>query len=439
MAKNRFDLDYCEKKLGRNMPAKATDVRYVACSRSGHSETACLTFLPRNDKVFVKEYFFPQVDRLDTSALYAAERNPKLLYFQEKRNTQRIYNHVGPGLVPRVLAGDDEHLVLFFEYLKEPSDAELFLEARKNNDEKAKLDLIYQGAKKIARLNGRLNFNNKLFASDLTEQRHTIEAKTARLTDYLLKILEHKHPILPGVEASRSTDLFRDFIRQQYNLDLAEEVRTLVMKEEALNEKYVLQHGDCRVHHILGDKFVDLEQFGLHGQGYDLVTYLSAEGGIAAPSISELPNLVGWFLAYERANSHKDGSRRKTSLQKLDSMTRSGVVQRISSSDLAGSTVRFLRKDLVESLHLDSSNKRYDAAHLQQLIPGIPHYSLEEMYRARLHHIRDVFELVSENDLMWGVLDNKVGIKDYFHSFAELLVKLELVDISPETLAKIKK
>ena len=432
--KAQLPLDYCKSKLGYIIKG-ATAMNYEGVSRSGHSETAVINFSPKKKTFFVKQYFFSESEH---SPLYAAVHNPKLLYFQEMRNTGRIYNQVGCDLVPKIESSDDDNLILFFEYVDTPADGQHYLEARKKKDAGEKLRLIYEGAKKIARFDARLNLQPDLFKKDLQEQRHTLDTKTARLTDYLLKILEHQYRS-QGKDVPADAESQKEFFRAETGLNFWERIRDLVSLGQVLGEEFLLQHGDCRVQHVLGKKFVDLEQFGLHEYGYDLVTYLSAEGGIAMPPITELSSVLGIYLAYQQANTEGNKRERKRKVTNLDGLGTTDVLKRIPSYNHTRFTARFLALDILESLHLDSSNKRYAPEHRQQFINAIPGYTLEDMNRARLDHIKDIFTLVSEHSLMWNQLEDSAKVKEYFNSFAELLQRLSLVDVEAPVLEKMRK
>ncbi len=429
-------MDYCREQLAPRFLKDAESLRYSTCSRSGHAETGYITFSPNEKKVFVKKYFHPEST---DSPAYLLQRDPRLLYFQEKRNIQRIRS-ISQELVPAMVGSDDDRLNLFFEYLTAPSDRELFLKACQKEDPSEKLGLIYDGAQKIAGFSGKMESNPAPFQFDLTEKRHTVEAGTQQLTDYLIQIVQYQQRVVKKDEGfPQNGDLIRDFIKEKYNINLIEKAEEIVRNSLLLKVQYYsLQHGDCRVQHILGKKFVDLEQFGLHTKGYDLVTYLNAEGEISAPPPEELPQLLAWFLAHEKANTEGQKKKRKRMLGEIKSRGRSRVMELVSQAEHSQLLANYLVMDVIENLHLDSSNKRYDQVHLDEIIKGIPNYSLEQMRTARLDHINKVFTVVSENNLIWDSLGEKSAVlRKFFYGMGDLLLRLELMDVKSEVLDRL--
>ncbi len=424
--------DWIKLGLTSNHLKKGTSVQYIEGVRSGHSQTGYINFKVKdgtNSLLFVKQFYHPQ----DSSPAYVLQHDINSLLMREVRNCTRIFHNVGP-YVPKLVGYSFNEMILSFEYVKGYSDKERLIKAL--GDESKRLKLIYEGVRKVACFDGKVQSRQQFFEMDMTEKRNTSAMQVEKLVDYLLKIVQY-HYNLEGKDVPDDLERFKDYIRLKENVNLVEEVVTIVKKGEIFTQRSkVLQHGDCRTHHVIGDKLVDLEQFGLHPHGYDLVTYLNAEGKIALPNVSEFPDLLGWFLACEKKSA--DTSYKKKDLEKLDEESWKKLVHEVDMKDRLEFMVQFLSMHLVENLHLDASNKRYSPEHLASFIQGIPNYSVEKMMVSRLQHIGEIFELVADNSLLIGHLPQSAVVNDYFSRFAELLQRLHLVDMPETVLGKLK-
>ena len=418
----------------------AQSLGYTTLSRSRRAETGCAVFHPIEKKIIVKKFFSPPTS--SDSVLRTLEGDPVALYSHEKRNVNRIVHNVNPDLVANLVGNDDGGLALFYEYLEAPSDREAFLEARRDKDLQGQLNLIYAGAKRIATFDGLIHqYKDSVFQLDLQGKRYTQGVQLARLTDYLLRILVYKHQHELKETLPKDEEGLKAWVRRKIDPRFREKVQNLVTLGGAFNHEQVLQHGDCRVQHVLGGKFVDLERFGPHNRGYDLATYVNAEGGISQPSVTEIPNLLAYFLAYEYAHRRNDSSRVQE-LDKLDNLDRNKFSERVSAGVLLQFLAQFLKMDIEENLHLDATNKHYSPAQLEQVIEGIPRYSRREMFTRRLDHINDVLELLVERQvfdiLKWHKIENVPGMKEYCSRLGEYLLRWGLVDVKEETLRKLK-
>ena len=414
----------------------AESIEYVAGVRSGHSQTGQLRFVwdekhkdRKTAKLFVKQYFHSP----ESSTLYANIRDINSLFNRELRNSKRIHDNVG-ALVPSVKGYSVEDLVLCFEYVSGLSDRDRLLKAMTDENEDQRRALVYEGVRKIASFDGKVQARKQYFGLDLMEQRNTSEMQVGKLVDYLSKIVRYTYR-LQGREIE-TLEQVKDVVREDKNVHLVDEVVKIVQLGEQFSLPQVLQHGDCRLQHVFGEKFVDLEQFGVHPQGYDLVTYLNAEGSIAQLSIRELPNLLGWFLAYERAAVRT--SWRNNELKNLSKMSQEDVLQTVPIDERLRFMVGFLAMDIIENLHLDASNKTYKQEHLEELVSGIPNYDVKKMMNARVTHVSDVFSLVSDSYLLLEHLSTRKVVTEYFSAFAGLLQRLDVVDIPENVLGKLK-
>src|SRR3989338_6606730 len=187
----------------------------------------------------------------------------------------------------------------------------------------------------------------------------------------------------------------------------------------------------------MGERLVDLGNLGYHPRGYDLVTYLHAEGGISELGTSQLPDLLGYFLAYE-IEAKREATDRKRGIAKLDGMDRVEIAQKVKLENRLPFIASFLALDIVENLHLDACNKRYPATVRADIVHRIPDYTEEEMMKRRLEHIEEIFNLVKGNNLLWGHLPQATEVRDYFYHFADLLQRLDIINLDHGTLDRIR-
>ncbi len=437
-------LEYVKEPISRYVSIynKNPNFSYRPHVQTGHSQTGFVNLTDRKRRsrvIFIKRYF-TKGEHGDSSPLYAAIRDPHALYTCEKNAVHKIKNNVGPDLVPQLFGHDDAHLTLFFDYAGSTSDRDRFLKAKKDEDDKEKLGLVYKGAQKIAHFDGRLEGRKDIFtALDRNESRMSASLKAAKIVDYLLTIFTY-HRRQFGEEVPDNPDMVKEMIRAKYDgLVLSKSVEEIVRMQESFDggNGHVLQHGDCRVHHSIGDYFVDLELFGSHPHGYDLVTYLNAEGGIAMPPTGELPMLLAWFLAFESANRKNDYKERAAVIRTLEDRGRENILDQMVMADYQRFMSRFLMLDIIENLHLDSSNKRYNDQQRADIVRGIPNYTTADMMQLRLDHIGEVFKLVGENSLLFGVGESGKIVRHSTGKMAELLKRLELVDTPAGVLEKL--
>ncbi len=430
--------DYRKFEHSPRAARNASSVQYRLLEQSNHSKAYRVEFRGEGTKVlFGKEFFHTT----DPSPDYQEARDPNRLFMWELRSTKLITSQVGQNLVPTIVGYSPEQLILLFEFLDGPSDRELLLQARSDADEAAKKDLVYKRARNIAIFDGRLQARATAFATSVPRQTAPSSTEKARqIADYLRIIVGYAHrKTTPSEEIIQSSERFAKFVESHYHVkDLFDKVNEVVQHSVALQQKYVLQHGDCRVQHAIGERLVDLGNLGYHPQGYDLVTYLHAEGGISElGTASQLPQLLGYFLAYEK-EAKRDADQRRKGIAELDLLGKEDIARRIRMEDRLPFIANFLAIDIEESLHLDACNKRYPASVRAEIIGRIPGYTEEEMMQRRLENIEEAFGLVKENNLLWGHLPQASGIRDYFYHFADLLQRLEIIHLEQGVLDRIR-
>ena len=388
--------------------------------------------------VLAKQYFTP----VGGSQSYKERRNPDRLSGRELRSTTQVYKLWGSNysLAPKVFGRATEEPIVLFEFIEGVTDKELLIAAR--GDEDARKRIIETSVRKMAALTGMLapysssSFKGRNpFAFTLSEERDRREVKIESLRNYLSTIVAHDLRIqgveLPSTNSEREEHIRREVLKSS---SLAERVARLVDLESGLGEeRFLLQHGDSRVHHVIRDeqgniKFIDYEQFGLHPFGHDLGTYTSAEGGISRLAVGDLPRVLSLLHAYELEglNNQTDRSRRR-SLKKLDGMSADKIVGNIKGvrvSDLA----TYLASEIRENLHLDATNKAGTGVARAYQMQGIPGYTEEEMFEARLARVGEVLGTVRGNTLLWGYADRTVrdAIQQYFGEWERLFDDLQL-------------
>ncbi len=405
----------------------------------GHSDVGIITFYDNSvaelERFFVKQYTHTS----DPSSYYEETHNPNADFSHEKNVSVLICFNVDKHLVPRVSAKSDLDLATVFEHIPEPSDHTTLLEARNSGDERRRLDLIYDAAKRIGYLDGRVKFREDIFLLPYTSNLIRENSGVKRVLDYLIKIMDYKLRITEGLDLPQTEVGFKDYINKHYHVNLDEAISGIIKPSLVLEGKLQLQHGDLRVHHKKGSKFVDLASFGLKPQGYDLATYINAEAGISRPPKLELIKFLAHFLVYEKASSIRTARRRKDALRKLDLQDVSQASREISSLDLNTFIMRFIYQDIVENLHIDSSNKRYSEAQLAQYFKFIPRYTKDQMMAQRLLQVREDFELIADLGLIRVAVENSDVVKRTYNGLVELLVRLELVDVNPEVMEKLSR
>jgi hypothetical protein len=218
-----------------------------------------------------------------------------------------------------------------------------------------------------------------------------------------------------------------------------------------LEYEYVLGHGDNRVHHLKSETFkrgfprrkifLDWEQFGKHKLGHDHVTYGSAENNLSDLGLDELSTLSGWILAYRNAGMKLNNKKRRKLIGELDdlaSVRRSGIVSRVEGNIRDKFSLQMLAQGLAENIHLDSSNKRYTSEQRKSHTKGISGWTEERMLEHRLEKVRETLEFAA-TEAPYSAVENPTGVQNYFNLWANLLMRLELVDVPQETMKVLSK
>lgn len=411
--------------------------------KGGHSFSWVAEFKPFDKKFFCKKVI-PIFGREDTFT-YRSTHDPNALFSKNIRNTDIIYHNVskksigglGGPLVARLLDHNDPAFILFFEYLDGQTDRDRLIEIAKKGQEseKEKKDFLYEVAKKIARFDGLVHAYNKAFPEVGESLDIRKESWSAILIDNLLTILNYNKN--SGKDDSQTLEEIKKDLLQK-NINIEQEVNALADLRGSLEEKLRLQHGDCRVHHVIGNRFVDLELFSRSYQGRDLVTYCSAEGKIAQPTAEEFPRLLACYLAYEAAYGLRQFEERERKIIELNKLNKEEMAGKIRDvQQYADFMVNILARTIEENLHLDGSNKRYSREHLKTFIKDIPNYSIEDSEKARLTYTGELFELVANDRAIISLCTNPQGVREYFYSLGCLLDKLDLIKLG-SNLNKLK-
>lgn len=410
--------------------------------KTGYSSSWVIEFKPGNDeKAFCKKILnAPEGYTL----LYKLLHDASSRYSRNRRNTNIIYHNVSKSLVPKLLGEDEKEFVLLFEYLNEPTDRTKLIEIAKQKNSELKKNFLYDASKKIACFGGLVNAHQDQFPSSSLETPPKLELWSEIFLDNLFNIINYNQKPTEGKnidEAKRSflqNSLYKDLYETVCQIaNLREAVHEIASSGESLEKKLRLGHGDCRVHHVIDNKFVDLELFGLNHWGQDLVTYFSAEGGIAHPTIEEFPRLLAYYLAYEKAYELPDPKARGAEVGRLDGIERTQMPVQTDVKTYANFMMSVLGRMIEENLHLDASNKRYGSEHLAHFVNGIPNYTFKDSETARLAHINELFELVAEQNTMINLCTTPSEIRNYFCSLGKLLRDVDLVKIPDSVLKKI--
>lgn len=431
------------KKDIREAMEKHSRLEIINTWLSGHSRSRAIKIFPSERIVFCKRFFSPT----EGSAYYQLLHDPNRLYSREKRSSKIIYHNLpkqeigglkGP-LVPPLLGYDDEKLRLIFEYLGEETDNQKLLDIARAHDEKdkeqKKTDFLYSAVKRIARFGGLVNAHREQFADLAETNQPPQDAWLELLVDDLLWIKKYSLNLSRDYGPKENEALKAELLGKGVNLVAC--VHDLAELKKSMGASNKVQHGDCRTQHAIGNRFVDLELFGLHYTGRDLVTYFSAEGGISQPNIEEFPRLLAYYLAYEEAYGQKDPEKRRKAVEELNQLDRPSKLPEINLETYATFLVGVLANSIEEHLHLDASHKRYGQEHLQSFIEGIPNYTLQDCESARLKYIQELFKLVAEQSTMINLCPNPQNVKKYFLQLGEILQKMEFVELEEVLLKKI--
>ena len=157
--------------------------------------------------------------------------------------------------------------------------------------------------------------------------------------------------------------------------------------------------------------------------------------------LEELSTLSGWILAYRNAGMQEPKSERKKHVKKLDEMAeirRSGIVSSVEDNKKDRLSLQMLALGLAEDLHLDSSNKRYTSEQRAGQIKGVPGWTEEKMLEDRLIRVRDRLNY-APTEAPFASVENSLGAKYHFLLWANLLTRLELVDVPKETMNALSK
>ena len=406
----------------------ARSVEYSPVRTSSHSITSGIDFKDQSGTVvhtfFGKQYFHPS-----GSDEYTASHHPAMLWAREWQNTDRISKFIKGGnrLVAPVVGYSAPENVLLFEYLTKSTEREKFLKAQDNENDKR--ELLFKAARHtIARFDGKIRAQNHRFSEHLKEVETAYRA-VRRIEDYLLTIIDFNTAASTGEKLPEEREEKLLALSRKYKgLDLNVELMNIVQQGIlAFGDQTAIQHGDCRLHHVIGTRLLDLEDFGIHPFGYDLVTYLNAEGGISFPHFDDLKKVLVNFLAFERAYANPNATQRIKSIDLLKAKDPGEVEDIIAPLDHLNFLAHFMNLDLIENLRLDASNKRSSQERRNSFRTGIKDYTEEKMLKARQEHIVEAFKFIGEGYGSGAHMPKDENVREYFYSWGELLERLELI------------
>ena len=358
-----------------------------------------------------------------------------------------------PKLFGRISNLDDGELYLFSERLFPPPDSikyinleRKFLHRKDEDYAEQKLQFLRDDFRNIAKFNGNCHAQKRQFPPYLQKLLGEVASrreseKPDKLAHYLRRAVHFK--FLKGAEyffnnarSGRPFDEKRTerYIKNKKKLNLVERLERIVDLRGKIQTKTRFQHGDCRPHHNYSGTWCDIEDFGFYREEHDIVTYSNEE--ICRPYVGDLPGLIAYYMAVERAYSSKSKDFTIHELNNLEQTNPQSIKElirgRISVQSHANMLAGYLAESLENDIHIHGVRKKYSLKELDKLVGGYPGYGPKKLHSSRLRHIEEIYNFATspQAGILFANCANRHSVIGFFYETGRLLNDLGLTKIS---------
>jgi hypothetical protein len=409
---------------------------YVGLTPTGHSNTWKGRLRggnvdPNNNLFFMKELFPPRVLEMQQDQLYSTHRDPARLLTGQVTNLKRVHQ-IAPGHSPKlygftVPGNVSDRYAFATEWQDEESDREKLIGVR--GKKQKKFSILNEAAKLIGQFDGILEKNRAQF-NGVKLVNNGIDI--AEPLDHLKQVLKFEYQ---EDDTWVNGPGFLDKVRREYSIQEgleAELARVIEFEPYLFTDGNFKRHRDIRTHHIKEQIILDYEELGDDARFMDLAGYLSAEGRIALPDFSDLPELVATFIFYEQAVLDN------YSTEEIKTVDIEQTGEFIGNEQTYQGTVEVLGCLIRQELHLDAHNKRHSRERRMKLKEGINGWSEQDMLSARMENITNIITFLGDSEI-YRKTTNPVETRKLFGGWGHLLNRLELTDIDEAIIRKLRR
>jgi hypothetical protein len=368
-----------------------------------------------------------------------------------------VVHSINQTLVPRLFGRISDlsvgELYLFSEKLIAPSDStkyirleKKFMHKKDQNYAEQKLQCLRDDFRAIAKFNGNCQVNRNKFPAYLVKLLREVHKRRElempdKLAHYLrravhFKFLRGKQHIFTGGTSGWAFDERRAdrFVKNRKKVNLVERLQKVLYLRSQIDTKTKLQHGDCRPHHNYNGTWCDVEDFGFYKQEHDIVTYSNEE--ICRPYVGDLPSLIAYYMAVERAYSSKSREFTMAELNNLEETNPHSIKEmirgRIPVQKHANAIASYLAGSIKNDIHIHGVRKKYSLKELDKLVGGYPGYGPKTLHNSRMKHIEEIFDFATspQAGILFGNCSNRNETIGFFYETGKLLEDLGLIKVN---------
>ncbi|MBI2662038.1 hypothetical protein HYX11_01100 [Candidatus Woesearchaeota archaeon] len=367
--------------------------------------------------------------------VYAMAHHQDFLYNRELRNLDLIRMVISQGknknfgrkVVPYVQGFlNREHMVVM-NYLGGLNRKEQLLKAKKVED----LSYFFlDGVKYVARFDGLCNaFENNFNKSyDYGKDKDLFLSATKglfkeNLVRSVYNNLESNH------EGSiYDYDAICGYIQKTMGVNLEERLRELFSLESQLKRNSKLQHRDCNGLNMIGERLIDLEDFGYSSWTDDISSYciIVGKGNNVIFKDKDFSYFLQAYLSLEQAYELQDWERAKDLMKASNGQFRQRVGEIMSKQDYADFILSFFVDAIAKNVQLGATFSRYT----REMAQGFSANTQDS--------VKELFENISLLDQWFSASSNPKQGREYFYAVGNLLNDLKISAIDESILNRIK-
>jgi len=369
--------------------------------------------------------------------VYAMAHSQDFLYGRELRNLKLIRQvisagagrNVGSKMVPFVEGSIPHEHMIMMHYLSGANRKQELLAAR--TDEKSYKTFL-DGLKYVARFDGLCNaFEtefNRLY--DFEKEKDLFLSATKGLfKENLVRGVYNLDLACATKVGEYNYDSVCDYVQKDKGINLEERLREIFSLESQLQRATKLQHRDCNGLNMIGERLIDLEDFGYGSFTDDISSYciIVGKGNNTIFKNKDFSYFLQAYIALEHAYEQKDWDRAASLMKATNGQFKDRVSEIMSEQQYADFLLSFFADAIGKNVQLGSSFSRYDPK-LSAGLRGTTQKSVKEL-----------FENVSLLDRWFNSSSNPTEAREYFYAVGNLLNQLGFSEIDNSTLYRIRK
>ena len=410
-------------------PVKAKRWAVLHRWKSHHADFAHV-LLKTNDAVHDLDLVVKQFSPLHGvhEPVYAMAHHQDFLYNRELRNLDLIRKVIlqGRKVVPYVQGFlNREHMVVM-NYLGGVNRKEQLLKAKTVED----LSFFFlDGVKYVARFDGLCNaFENDFNKSyDYGKDKDLFSSATRGL--FKENLVRSVYNLESSYESSiYDYDAVCGHIQKTRGVNLEERLRELFSLELQLKRNSKLQHRDCNGLNMIGERLIDLEDFGYSSWTDDISSYciiVGKENNVIFKD-KDFSYFLQAYLSLEQAYESRDWERARSLMKASNGQFRQYVGEIMSEQDYADFLLSFFVDAIAKNVQLGATFSRYTSEMAQGLTVNT------------LDSIKELFENISLLDRWFNASSNPKQAREYFCVVGNLLNDLKISSIDESILNRIK-